>query len=470
MKIIPLSSVEVRKRQRTSIAPRPLDELKHSILTVGLLHPPVMWQDGEKWVLSVGERRLRAIQEINKEHTAGTESKPLFYCGDQFIMTGEIPITPLGDYLDAVGRFEAELSENIHREDIPWQDRVQAMSDLHTMRLAANPKQTLKATAQELSDGGAFAKRGEGQHTGGHEVIPSSAPVETARLKLSAAVTIAQHLDDPAIAAARNENEALGLIYKKEEARLNAELIRRSLARMSSAPLLEIRHADMLTLLPVLEPGTFDLILADPPYGIDAGSAGFRARTVHHHNYEDDPETARQLARCILTEGFRLTKPRANAFIFCAIEQFDWLKQVSANMGWTPFNRPLIWQKSESEGLAPWGAQGPRITTEFIFYATKGQKCLVASPIDVFRVKRVARSERLHAAEKPVELLRALIECATLPGDSVLDPCCGSGATLVACRETKRLGLGIEKDETYFNTALSNVHGALDAGPDQVTG
>jgi site-specific DNA-methyltransferase (adenine-specific) len=244
---------------------------------------------------------------------------------------------------------------------------------------------------------------------------------------------------------------------------------------MTETPTLEARHADLRLELPLIPKSSFDLILADPPYGIDAGSAGFRARTVHHHNYEDDPETARRIARAILTEGFRIAKPRANLFIFCAIEYFDWLKQTAANMGWQPFNRPLIWQKSESEGLAPWGAQGPRITTEFILYATKGQRGLVASPIDVFRIKRVPRTERVHAAEKPVELLRALIECSTLPGEAVLDPCCGSGSSLVACREAKRIGLGIEKDETYFNIALSNVHdfgntpGASSAGPNKTT-
>ena len=433
--LIPLASVEIRKRQRTEISSKALNELKESILTVGLLHPPVMWQDGSKWVLSVGERRLRAIQELSKE------AKTFWHSGVQ-VVPGGIPITPLGDYLDEIGRFEAELHENIHREEISWQDRSQALADLHKMRLSQNPAQTLSDTGRELSE------------REGRSVASSQS-----RVLISESLTIVAHLNDPAIASARNQHEAMGLILRKEEAHVNAELIRRKLVSMDSKPLIEVRHGNSTQIMPLLEPGTFDLILADPPYGIDAGAAGFRSRTVHHHNYEDDPETARTLAKAILTEGFRLTKPRANVFMFGAIEYFDWWKQVAGNMGWVPFNRPLIWIKSESEGMAPWGAQGPRITTEFIFYATKGQKGLVASPIDVFTVKRVSRAERVHAAEKPVELLQKLIECSTLPGDSVLDPCCGSGSTLVACREAKRVGLGIEKSETYFNIALSNVHG-----------
>jgi site-specific DNA-methyltransferase (adenine-specific) len=145
--------------------------------------------------------------------------------------------------------------------------------------------------------------------------------------------------------------------------------------------------------------------------------------------------------------------------MFCDIELFEWLKSTAANMGWSPFRRPLIWQKSESEGMAPWGGSGPRITTEFIFFATKGQRGLNASPIDVFNVKRVSRSERIHAAEKPVELLKTLIQCSTLPNDLVLDPCCGSGSTLVAAKELKRQALGIELDLDYYNTAMANVFG-----------
>ena len=63
----------------------------------------------------------------------------------------------------------------------------------------------------------------------------------------------------------------------------------------------------------------------------------------------------------------------------------------------------------------------------------------------------------LTAQRSLLKLLSQIIECSTLPGDFVLDPCCGSGSTLVAARDTKRTGLGIESDEAFYNTAMSNV-------------
>jgi DNA modification methylase len=435
MIVVSMTDTEVRKRQRSAMNPTALNDLKEKIALRGLLHPPVFWQDPTtlRWILTAGERRYRAIQLLH------SENKEL-RCDGQIIPKDHIPITRLSDFVDEISRFESELDENVLREDLSWPDRVRAYADLHAMRKLQNPAQTLLDTGKEIISRGVIMaeKASEGE--------------------VSQAVVIAAHLDNPKIASARNPAEAVQLIYKMEEEKVMAALIGRQLAQLPATPTLKLRHGDLLEILPKLDPDFVDLIIADPPYGLGAGGSGFRQRTVHHHNYEDTPDNAKRIAQCILTEGFRVTKPRANLFMFCDIDLFDWLKLSASNMGWSPFRRPLIWQKSESEGLAPWGAQGPRITTEFIFYATKGRRGLHASPIDVFNIRRVSRAERLHAAEKPVELLSRLISCASLPGDFILDPCCGSGSTLVACRETKRQGLGIESDLDYYNTAMANLY------------
>lgn len=439
MKLVPSNNIEIRSRQRTTIAPGPLNELKESIRERGLLNPPVCWYDtvAQQWVLVAGERRLRAMRELQNP----------FRCGETEIPPGHIPITPLGDYLDSIGRFAAELDENIQRQDLDWPDRARAYAALHEMRVKQNPDQTISATAKEVAE-----KTGDVINEGAK---PGRALTVEKHIRDS--VVIAQHLDNEKIAKARNPAEALALIYKQQEEEVLAALIKRRHAAMPAKPQIEIRHGDLLKVLPLLDPSTFDLLIADPPYGIEASGAGFRARSVHHHNYTDTVDNARGLAQVILTEGFRLTKPRANIFIFCDIDLFPWLKTTAANMGWTVFRRPLIWMKSESEGLAPWGGQGPRITTEFIFYATKGQRGLNASPTDVFDDRRVARHERVHAAEKPIDLFKRLISCSSLPGDRILDPCCGSGSSLAAALELNRAGLGIEIDKDYYNTALTRV-------------
>lgn len=64
---------------------------------------------------------------------------------------------------------------------------------------------------------------------------------------------------------------------------------------------------------------------------------------------------------------------------------------------------------------------------------------------------------RLHPTQKPVGILKPLIETFTCPGDTVLDPFCGSGSTLVAARETGRDFIGIELDARHHRTACQRL-------------
>lgn len=60
---------------------------------------------------------------------------------------------------------------------------------------------------------------------------------------------------------------------------------------------------------------------------------------------------------------------------------------------------------------------------------------------------------KLHPTQKPVELLEYLIKTYSNEGETVLDFTMGSGSTGVACLNTNRQFIGIEKDEIYFNIA-----------------
>lgn len=63
----------------------------------------------------------------------------------------------------------------------------------------------------------------------------------------------------------------------------------------------------------------------------------------------------------------------------------------------------------------------------------------------------------MHPTQKPVALMEYLIKTYTNEGETVLDFTFGSGSTLVACLNTNRNGIGIEKDENYFNIAKKRV-------------
>lgn len=72
---------------------------------------------------------------------------------------------------------------------------------------------------------------------------------------------------------------------------------------------------------------------------------------------------------------------------------------------------------------------------------------------------------KVHATQKPVPLLRRLIEIFTDKGDVVIDPCAGSGSTLLAAAQLSRKAYGFEVDRKFFNDAnkfvLSRIQGSL---------
>lgn len=427
----------VPPRQRREIPKSSLDELRASILENSLLHAPVVQEVNGKYILVAGERRLRAIDLIAEAGQTFTHHKIDF---PPYTM----PVTLLDEAINDIKRQEIELAENVDRLELPWQDRVAALAYIHNMRKANNPNQTISDTARAV-----IAER-VAELTGG------SAAESTMFRTIRQATIINEHLQNPEIAKARNATEAFNIIVGNQQRAFEAELIKRGQRKITT---IEVRHGSALEILPKLESGQFDTVVADPPYGIRVDSGGFRQRTVVHHNYEDDPDTAKALISCILTEGFRICKPRANLFIFCDIDLFVWLKESAARAGWDPFRTPITWLKSDSEGMAPWGREGFRRTTEWIFFARKGQKGLIHSPVDVLRHNRVARDEREYGPEKPVSLLKELLAASTLPGDYILDPCCGSGSSLVAARELNMKAMGIEIDQKAYNLSLVKSQG-----------
>jgi DNA modification methylase len=451
MRKILRTQIEIpEKRQRKEISKAPLQELKDDILEHGLLHSPVVQEvqsEGNlRYILVAGERRLRALDLIASEGLLFDHDRHTF-------APGEIPVVEINEAFDQIKRSQIELSENVVRAELPWQDRVAALALIHELKLAKNPKQTVIETAREIAQTGGTPSESGGRFT-----------VESIRRGISEANVVSRHLDDPAIAKARNATEAFNLVIAKETKAFQAELIKRRGPIVGAS--IEVRKGSCLEILPRLESNFVDTILADPPYGIGVNSQGFRSRTIHHHNYEDSPESAKAILQCILTEGFRVTKPRANLFIFCDIDLFGWLKDACGRAGWEPFRTPITWGKSDSEGMAPWGREGFRRTTEWILFARKGQKGLYHPPIDYLRYNRVGRDEREYGPEKPIPLLKELLAASTLPGDMVLDPCCGSGSTLLAAKLLKMRALGIEIDERAYNIALVKVNEEENSEPE----
>ena len=78
-------------------------------------------------------------------------------------------------------------------------------------------------------------------------------------------------------------------------------------------------------------------------------------------------------------------------------------------------------------------------------------------PRSVLQFAKHASSHRFHPTEKPVDLYAYLISTYSNPGETILDPFCGSGTTGVACVRTGRNFVGIEINPDYCEIARKRI-------------
>jgi DNA modification methylase len=81
-------------------------------------------------------------------------------------------------------------------------------------------------------------------------------------------------------------------------------------------------------------------------------------------------------------------------------------------------------------------------------------------PITILDYSNRGSEDRgLHPTQKPIGLMEYLVRTYTLENEIVLDNCMGSGSTKIACINTNRNFIGIEKDEKYFEIAVNRKPG-----------
>lgn len=415
-------------RQRRKFNENALHDLATSITHRGLIHAPVVRNDGI--TLVAGERRLKAISLL---HAQGTP----FYYGGTIVPNGFVPVVPLSN-LTPREYFEAELEENVIREDLTVVEKAQALAALHQLRTEQaeekNEVQTLKATASEI----------KGSEAQGSEITA-----------VREAILINSFADDPDVQKAKTQREAVNIAKKKIAAEFTAALAAKFDQTKISTPH-TVLLGDCRDLAPVLPDSTYDVICVDPPYGIDADKmtplSGSQSGVIHE--YEDSFEYALSVWTTIFREGFRVCKPDAALYMFCDFRYVQLLTSEAQLHGWTVWGRPLIWHKPAG-GMLGDIEHGPRKCYETILFAYKGDKRTTGTYSDVLSYN--SEGSDIHAARKPVDLIVDLLKRSTVPGMKVIDFCAGSGTVNEAANRLRLIATTIERSEQHFGTLVSRL-------------
>lgn len=403
-------------RQRKNFDEGKLEELAASIQDKGILHPPVVRNDGR--TLVAGERRSKAMAYLSHMKI------PFFFEG-QPVPPGHMPVTLIGE-LTSIQIREAELEENLCRVDLSWQEEAFAIAELTALRQEQHESWTMKDTAKELDN-------------------TTDEPSSVAYSKVKEAEILKNYMDDPEVLKAKSSKEAVKLVRKKVQAKMNAMMAE---VHKNSDTKHNILNADLRDVLPGLPDKTFSVILTDPPYGVNADSFGSMAKA--EHQYTDSPEHAMELIRFVATEGYRIACDEAHAYVFCDIRMWPQFCVEFAAAGWDVWNTPLIWVKSN--GMLPRPEHGPRRCYETVLYAIKGDKKVNTVQPDVLMVSEVQRPT--FGAEKPAALYRNLLRRSVMPGDNVLDCFAGAGPILPAANSCAVTATAIELNVDKYNHIL----------------
>lgn len=196
-----------------------------------------------------------------------------------------------------------------------------------------------------------------------------------------------------------------------------------------------IYHANCEEVWPFL---SADVIVSDPPYGISYRSNQQAERRVLARSIAGDQDTS--LRDAVLERwGDR------PALIFGT-----WKKPAPVGT-----RQVLVWDTKGALGMGaldlPWKPAHQQIyVIGRGFHGRRGTDVLRFAP-----VQSMSRNGRVHPHQKPVELMRALIQ--KCPPGVVLDPFMGSGSTLRAAKDLGRKAIGVEVDEHYCEIAVERL-------------
>jgi len=217
--------------------------------------------------------------------------------------------------------------------------------------------------------------------------------------------------------------------------------------------------------------GCADMVLVDPPWNVSQNVTIHRSMNPEKYgkyadkdisldfgdwdHFESEAHYLKFTAEW-MEQAVRVVKEAGHLVVFFDTNKVSYLIEIGKRFG-CRMRQNLYWVKSNpvprarkvnfmsAVEHAVWLTKEPRKGATFN-YQLGQQSNVVRAPI-------VHHTRRIHTTQKPVAVLSTWIRYLSNEGDLILDPFCGSGATIVAALRLDRRTIGIEQDEGYAAAA-----------------
>lgn len=452
--LVPISTILVDRpnRQRRQIT---TTDLEASIAKLGLIHAITV--ERATMQLRTGERRLTACAALG---------------------WSEIPVRFWED-LSPVDAQLVELEENIKRQDLEWTEIVTSVARIHQLYLSADPEWTMSETAEAigLSQPTISMYLRVNSELTSNERVANAGTVREAynvigRLDARrAGDALAELLEDPAVGNGKGVDGPIGAggVVDPDGADADGapvhglEIPHPSPAPYPATPIPptplppaeSILSASFLDWAPQYTGPKFSLVHCDFPYGVNLFSGPQGRGSEPTEGYTDTTGTYWELVDCLCDNLDRLMSVSSHLVFWLSAdwrvvwETVERFRQRAPSLEFHKF--PLVWVKSDNAGIAADVRRLPRHTYELALLASRGKRQLVQVKADAYNAPT---DKRLHPSTKPEPMLRHFFTMLVDQHSTVLDPTCGSGASLRAAESlgAKRV-LGLEIDPEFAAAA-----------------
>ena len=212
-----------------------------------------------------------------------------------------------------------------------------------------------------------------------------------------------------------------------------------------------LMKGDCLERMKEINDESIDLVVIDPPYGIDFQSQRKKDKQKWMPKIANDktPFTA------WLCEAHKKMKNNSCGIVFCRWDVWGEF-QAQAEIAGFKVKDQLIWDKMNHGTGDLRGAPGCR--HEIAMMITKGRFIFKGKrPQSVMQIKKVSPSKLLHPNEKPVQLMEYIVNHYSAHSDVVADFTMGVSPVGIACKNLNRKFIGIEMDDKYFEIAKNRI-------------
>jgi len=419
---IPLSQIDLGDRARKDY--KGLEELAQSIQSNGLIHPiAVSAHDNDQFRVIAGGRRFRA-HELN----GSKEILCRIYYGE----------------MDELTLRSIELEENIQREDLSWQEKAFLEREIHRLQVNIHGEKVSKKPDAP-----------------GHSMADTAKLLGVSRGKISQDMALADAMETFPEAPwdkCKNANDAQKLKRRMETIIQNDVLAANAQKTLGSGDQRLTRLADAYVVgdffkqVAKIPNEHYDFVEMDPPYGINLQSQkskrGIGAEGLLQYNEVPSEEYMQFLAKAF-TECYRVLKP--NTYLVCWFGPDPWFEVVAGLLEAAGFKLPRIpglWIKPSGQTNSP----TTRLAScyEMFFYAAKGSPQLAKPGMkNIFAYDPVSPDKKRHPTERPIPMIKSVLETFTKPDSKVLVPFAGSGATLIAAAEANMHPLGFDLEKSF---------------------